>query len=293
MNPILNNNIESSDFLPFLSTNKNQNYNESIYSNENLLIEKDLNSNVSSLSLTQPMFENLGLSNNKDINQKTDLISIDITNDIKSKFLQKTIRFSNKNEKNRVTEQSPKDNLVRRVKKIIFDSILKYDNSIISRMYNNIGNGISIKKLLKPNHFQIKCTGTNFNKELLRKTQGEIFSTNITSKYTNYPPTHNKELIYNLLNEKDEEKKRIFNNLFSKTLLECIEHLIGKKEHDGLEGLEKIYESEMIELNEEEEYKDELKSIIKDIEKIFNEKKPRKKREKKKNPMGNKFIIKI
>lgn len=159
---------------------------------------------------------------------------------------------------------------------------MKYDNFIISRTYKNVGNGVRIKKLLKIKHFQIKCTGTNFNKELLKKTQGEIFSADITSKFTNYPPTHNKELINNLLNEKNEEKKKMFTNLFNKSLLECIEHIIGKKKYEGLEGLERIYENEMIELNKDEEYKEELKRIIKDIEEIFNEKKSRKKREKKK-----------
>ena len=120
-------------------------------------------------------------------------------------------------------------------------------------MYN-IGNGVRIKKLLKIKHFQIKCTRTNFNKELLKKTPGEIFSADITSKFTNYPATHNKELILNLLNEKNEVKNKIFTNLFNKSLLECIEHIIGKKKYEGLEGLERIYENEMIELNEDEEY---------------------------------------
>ena len=55
-----------------------------------------------------------------------------------------------------------------------------------------------------------------------------------------------------------------------------------EKKYEGLEGLERIYENEMIELNKDEEYKEELKRIIKDIEEIFNEKKSRKKREKKK-----------
>jgi len=44
-------------------------------------------------------------------------------------------------------------NLMRRDKTILFDSLLNYDNFIISKVYNgNIGNGINIKKLLKINH---------------------------------------------------------------------------------------------------------------------------------------------
>ena len=84
-------------------------------------------------------------------------------------------------------------------------------------MYNNnIGNGITIKKLFKTNHYQIKCSSTEFNKELLKKTQGQIFSSSITTKFTNYPLDHNKQLIEKLLNEKNEERKEIFINLIMK-----------------------------------------------------------------------------
>ena len=57
-----------------------------------------------------------------------------------------------------------------------------------------------------------------------------------------------------LLNEKDEEKRKIFQNLFNRTLLECIDHLIGKKTYKELEGLEEIYKNEMMELGGDEEY---------------------------------------
>lgn len=171
-------------------------------------------------------------------------------------------------------------NLIRRVKRIVFDSIMKFDNIIISKLYKNLGNGISIKKLFKNNHSQTKQIGTLYNKDLLNKTQGEIFSEKITKKFTSFPLDHNKQLIESLLNEKDEVKRKIFRNLFNKTLLECINHLIGKKKYKELEGLEDIYKSKMIELDKDEEYKDELKYILNNIEKIFNSKKPRIKKHK-------------
>ena len=121
-----------------------------------------------------------------------------------------------------------------------------------------------------------------FNQELLKKSQGEILSSNITTRFTNYPLDHNKKLIEELINEKDLEKREIFNNLFSKTLLECIEHLIGKKHFKELEGLEKIFETKMLNLNESEEYKEKLKNVFNNIEKIYNEKKARKQKSKKK-----------
>ena len=175
------------------------------------------------------------------------------------------------------------DNFIRRIKKLAFNSILKYDNKVISEMYNNrLGHGINIKKLLKNNHFQIKCTGTIFNKELLKKTQGEILSENITTRFTNFPRDHNKNLIINLLNEEDKVKKERFKNLFNKTLSECIDHLIGVKKSKDLEGLEKIFENELKNIKKTKEYIENLKNIFNDYKKIYDEKIPRKMKSKKK-----------
>lgn len=60
-----------------------------------------------------------------------------------------------------------------------------------------------------------------------------------------------------------------------------MEHIIGNKNFEELAGLEKIYEEKMIELNEEEEYKDESRKIFNNYQKIFNNKKPRMKKMKK------------
>jgi hypothetical protein len=195
---------------------------------------------------------------------------------------QKTKNKENKEEFKREENKYPLDNLLRRAKRIALDSIRKYDNIIIDELYNhNLGNGVNKKKLLKNDHSQIKCTGTLFNKALLKKTQGEIFSKNITTKYSYYPLDHNKQLIHKLLNEKDEIKRDKFNKIFNKTLCDCMEHIIGNKNFEELARLEKIYEEKMIELNEEEEYKDELRKIFNNYQKIFNNKKPRMKKMKK------------
>ena len=169
------------------------------------------------------------------------------------------------------------DNLIRRVKKILFDSLMKYDNYIISKVYNNnIGNGLNIKKLLKINHDQIKNTNTIYNQILLKTPQSNIFASDISTRHTNFPIDHNKILIKKLLNEDDEEKRKIFNDLFNMTLSECINHLIGNEYFESLKGLEKFYENELLELNEDEDNKELLKQIINNLEKIFEKKRPRK-----------------
>ena len=155
--------------------------------------------------------------------------------------------------------------------------MLKYDNDVITKVYNNnLGYGINIKKILRISHSQIQNTNTNFNKELLKTSQGIIFSSDISTRYTNYPLYHNKILINKLLHEENFEKRKIFHDLFSNTFLECIENLIGKRKNESLKGLDKFYEIEMKELDEEERFKDVLKKIIKDFKNIFEKKKPRK-----------------
>ena len=111
---------------------------------------------------------------------------------------------------------SKRDNLMRRAKRIPLESLLQFDNDIIKKTYNyNIGNGIHKKILYKNSHFQIKRSDTIFNINLLKKPHGDILSEKITSKFTNIPLDHNKTLINQLKNEKDEDKKELPNEMYS------------------------------------------------------------------------------
>ena len=274
---------EQDFFFPQLSTNEKYDL-EMLKMNDNLSLDNELKPNITTFSFFETQnYNNFDLFKFKGLNKiSSDTISND-SNSSKN-ILQKKRNFSfdRKGEKEDLDKYT-RDHLLRKVKKIALDSLLKFDNDIIKKIYNNnIGNGVYIKKLFKNNYFQIKCIGAIFNKELLKTSQGEILSSNITTRYTNYPLDHNKKLIEMLINEKDLEKREIFKNLFSKTLLECIEHSIGKKHFKELEGLENIFEKEILNLNEDEEYKEQLKNVFNDIEKIYNEKKARKKKSKKK-----------
>ena len=119
----------------------------------------------------------------------------------------------------------------------------------------------------------------------MKKTQGEILSEDITTKFTNFPHDHNKTLINNLLNDVDKIKREKFRNLFNKTLSECIDHLIGTKKSKDLEGLEKIFDSEIKKINKNKEYIEKLKNIFNDYKKIYKEKIPRKMKPKKGSSM--------
>ena len=213
--------------------------------------------------------------NNKDYN------NIEISNEknmlqIKRKRGRKKLNSNNNKEHNKFSQ----DNLFRKIKYLIFTSLRKYDNDVICKVYdNNIGKGIFTKQIFKINHQQIFSSDTDFNRNLLDKTQGEIFSENITTKFSNYPLSHNKDVIEALLNESDEEKRKIFIKLFNKTFLECIQHIRGSKKISELEGLEKVFKKEMNELHEEPNYINELKYLINNYEEILYNKIARKKKE--------------
>ena len=257
----------------YLDTNQQNNYNlgisNDIYSNEN-----------PSLFTNDLLISEFNLFKHEDIKIKSETNSKETL--IATKNSPKEISIIKNSKKNKelieeILKKYPLNYLIRRAKKIIFDILLKYDNDIISKVYNNnIGYGINIKKILRIKHSQIQNTNTLFNKELLKTSQGTIFSSDISSRYTNYPIEHNKLLINKLLNEENIEKRKIFHDLFSKTFLECIENLIGKRKNESLKGLDKYYENEMMELDEDENFKEVLKKIINDLKNIFEKKKPRK-----------------
>ena len=238
----------------------------------NLQEGNGINDSLSQISIFDspidaPKFSLLDLLKFNDNKQNSDLISKDTSNSVEDKKLGKKISQKVKREEN---DKYSNDNLLRRAKTILFDSLLKYDNYIISKVYNDqIGNGINIKKLLKINHSQIKNINANYNRDLIKTSQGKIFSENISKRHTYFPEDHNKRLINKLLNETDEEKRKTFVNLFSKTLKECIQHIAGKKIEE-LKGLERFYENEIIQLGEDDEVKKEIKKFIDNYETITN-----------------------
>ena len=170
------------------------------------------------------------------------------------------------------------DNLIRRAKTVVLNSMLQFDNNVILKAYDyNIGRGINTKILLKNDYSQKRDTKIEFNKNFLYKTQQEIFSEKISKKNKyKFPEDHNKILIENLLEEKDEIKRNIFQSLFSKTFKECIHQICGNEYFECLEGLKQIYDEEMIKMKEDEEFKKLINDVLNNYEKKLNDRKPRK-----------------
>lgn len=176
------------------------------------------------------------------------------------------------------------DILRRKCKHILLKFVFIFINEIIKKIYNNnIGNGYFIKQLLTLNKKQKSNTTIQYNQEFLYKSLRDIFSDDISSKYSNYNLKHNKLLIEELISEKNEEKRKYFQNLFSLNFLQCLKHFRGQESIKELEGM-KLFNEIKNELNTEdddnENYKKALENYINKYEDIILRKKPKKSRKK-------------
>ena len=101
------------------------------------------------------------------------------------------------------------DNILRKYKHDVLNSILNFINKKIKTVYSNEDEMIlKEKRLLKLKQNQSINSKANYNKTFINKTLKEIFSENIISKYSRHSPSHNKDIIEMLINEEDEVKNQ-------------------------------------------------------------------------------------
>ena len=175
--------------------------------------------------------------------------------------------------KSKKIEKLNKKKIKKKVKKIAVKSMIIYMNKIIQKEYGGeIGKGVINQKIIRNiDPSEIKNITIAHNKALLNKSLKEILSAKISKKYTSISPIIpdiNKKIIDELLNEENEDKRKIFNDLFNKTFLDWLLMISDPK--DELKDLyEKIISNEK--MNENEINK--CKEMIKNFEKQFlNEK---------------------
>jgi hypothetical protein len=175
-----------------------------------------------------------------------------------------------------IHDKYAKDNIERKIKSYVLNFSLQFLNQKIKYIYNEkIGNGV-FKKQLLPIHQSIKSNMTiEFNRNLLNKTLGEIFSGNITNKYSIYFNNHNKKIIDLLLNDPDKNKVLYFKRLFDITFLECIQKFSGKSNIKELEGFQLFSEIKK-EISDEPEYIKFFEYYLNNYKNIILSKKRRK-----------------
>ena len=133
------------------------------------------------------------------------------------------------------------NNLSRRCKHILLNYLYIFINYLLKEVYDN--NNLSEenrKQLLKINQKQVLNNKVDYNIKFLNKKLKDIFSDNISKKYRKYSPQYNKILIEQLLNEKDEAKKNLFEKIFNLTFFDCLKYFRGETNIDVLEGLVRL-----------------------------------------------------
>ena len=167
------------------------------------------------------------------------------------------------------------DNLRRKVKHLVLKNVFDFINEKIRSMYSDINKGIFTKQLLTINQKQISDATILFNKKFLEKPLKDIFSVEISKRYTNYLESHNKNLINFLMNEEEDENKRVyFNNLFNLKFIECLEHFRGTADYIHLEGM-KTFDEIKDDFAKDKNYLDVLTNYVEEYENITRNKKER------------------
>ena len=167
------------------------------------------------------------------------------------------------------------DNLRRKVKHLVLKNVFDFINEKIRSMYSDINKGIFTKQLLTINQKQISDATILFNKKFLEKPLKDIFSVEISKRYTNYLESHNKNLINFLMNEEEDENKRVyFNNLFNLKFINCLEHFRGTADYIHLEGM-KTFDEIKDDFAKDKNYLDVLTNYVEEYENITRNKKER------------------
>ena len=176
------------------------------------------------------------------------------------------------------------DNLRRKSKILVLKSIFDFVNNKLIQIYENkIGYGLYKKEFQTLTIFNTSNDNLRETFKFVNKSLGDIFSEKISKKITTYLPEHNQLLYGRLINEKDENKRTYFKNLFQLQFIKCLNHYIGKEYIPILEGM-KTFNDVKNEIKEEFEdgnfYINKLEEYMKKFENEMKSLKPRKIRKK-------------
>ena len=139
------------------------------------------------------------------------------------------------------------------------------------------------KKILDINKQQVVIANIDYNQKFMKETIGTILSDTISTRFTNYRPKHNEELIKRLKEDKNKNIREYFEKLFNLTFLDCVDHFIGNEKLEILEGMTLFeemkddhaqLEKRNIDLNDES-YLENLKYYFENYESILKAKKSR------------------
>ena len=245
-------------------------------SNENKSLKYN-NKEKIDLIILDKQIEDINIEESEEIeskvNNNNDTININTPNIPEENSEDTNLNKKRNRDKNINNKKINFNKIIRRIKISILDAIIRFINHKIEIDYNyDIGKGICEKKILQIDKKELTHTKVEENKKFLFKNLKDILATNISKRYTNYKKTHNIELIQDLIINKGEDYKKIFELTFS----QCVEYIRGTKNISILDGLDKI--DDIIKNEEQKMYKDEIENFvdfIMDYENIIDRKKGR------------------
>ena len=172
------------------------------------------------------------------------------------------------------------DNSRRKVKRIIITELQDFINFRIEIIFGDeIGEGMLKKKLMKLCQDQIQDASIQFNLAFLEKTLREIFSENISTRITNYPSDRNKQIVEELINDKNDVRRKYFDGLFKLTFLHCLKYFGNDQDADieYLKGFKKFDQmKDKIEKKNGKHYTEHISEYLNKYEQILYKKRPRK-----------------
>ena len=295
---------QNGNYKPFLSYNEQYNlsidYNSSYIQGKNEP-NKTLDKNTQANTNEEKVFQ---IKKKDEIKQSTNSTNLDKNiQEININIDEHSTEIKNKNKSNKKKcgrkrnrsdtddcqtkhNKFSDDNIRRKCKHLVLNNSLKFINFKINKIYNgDIGVGIFRKELKTINQSQTFDATITFNHLFLNKKLGDIFSEDISGKYTNVSSNFNKLVIYSLMNEKDENKKKYFNKLFNITFIQCLKHFINQEHIKELEGMNCFNDikNEILKKFRKDgnEYIETLECYLNDYEEIIKNKKPRKSKKQK------------
>ena len=287
-------NFDSLDYeLKNLSTKDNRNFNyyyldESFDSFENIN-NNDIGTESNNFIFEQNNFEifNQSILEEDNINGNKNLFLFVSENKhliIESQKQKLGRKKKDSNEKGKHTKEKI-DNMVRKLKVIFKNSLMKFINSMMQKIFSKdkvmiMGKEYTIQ-LLNIRQDKVKDTGVEFNKNLLNEQIKDFFNDEISGNYTNYPKNFNGLLIDKLYEIENGEK---ITCILEMTFLDCLkyfrmdEDVYNDPDYSCLKGLEKYFLQLRKELSASkcnETYIDNLIQLFKDFEKVYGDKKSR------------------
>ena len=186
-----------------------------------------------------------------------------------------------KNEQGGKHDKYSSDNVTRKLKTKLFESILGVTNASIKPVEIENPKKYSKKTLYSKDFFLkidqeiIKDINVENNKKLLKTQLKDIFSNKVSKKVERYGLDYNKKLVEKIYTEKIQDKTIA---ILDKTFLECLEHFRGSKFFKELEGLENEYKNVIKgfrEIGEDEDYIEVFKDLVNRFEEYYENKKSR------------------